>query len=165
MEAITVIIILYLAGVLVLVSEIFLPSYGVLAVVGIGLLGAGAYKTFQFGEIAGIVSLIGVFVFLVSFAALAVKYWPHTWVGRKMAPPNPVVSTEDTGNEDARLKPMLGRVGVALTTLRPVGTCEFDGERLPCVAEYGMIERGTEVTAVRIHGRGFAVSPATERSA
>jgi membrane-bound ClpP family serine protease len=163
METIAIIIILYLAGACVLIAEIFLPSHGILTVVALGLLGAGAYQTFQFGTFAGVASLVGVFVFLVAFAAVAIKYWPHTWIGRKMAPPNPVMTSEDTGNEAAMLEPLLGSVGRALTPLRPVGTCEFDGRRLPCVAEYGMIERGTEVTAVRIHGQGFAVAPATRR--
>lgn len=165
MGTIAIIIILYLAGVLVLVTEIFLPSHGILTLVGVGLLAGGAYQTFQFGEVAGVASLIGVFVFLIAFAATAVKFWPNTWVGRRMAPPNPVMTSEDTGNIDALLEPLLGSEGVALTTLRPVGTCEFDGRRLPCVAEYGMIERGTSVTAVRIHGRGFAVAPKMSQSA
>jgi membrane-bound serine protease (ClpP class) len=165
MEEIGIILLLYVIGAVVLVAEIFIPSHGILTVVGLGLLIAGSYKTFQLSMFAGYASLLGVLAFLVTFAVLAIKYWHRTPIGRRISPPNPTLTDEDTGNIDETLEPLLGTDGRALTPLRPVGTCEFDGQRLPCVAEYGMIERGTRVKAIRIHGRGFAVAPATEDNA
>jgi len=162
MEQGVVILLFYVIGVVVLVAEIFIPSHGVLTVVGLGLLGAGLYKTFQISSLAGYASVLGLLVVLVVFAVTAVKVWPHTPIGRRISPPNPVLSKEDTGNIDESLQPLIGKTGLALTTLRPVGTCEFDGRRLPCVAEYGMIERGVQVRAVRIHGKGLAVAAATD---
>ena len=165
MEQVGIIVLLYVIGVLVLVAEIFIPSHGILSVVGIGLLIAGSYKTFQINTFAGYASLLGSMVFLVTFAVVAIRYWHRTPIGRRISPPNPVLTKEDTGNIDEVLEPLLGKDGRALTPLRPVGTCEFDGRRLSCVAEYGMIERGAKVKAVRIHGRGFAVAPVTDDKA
>lgn len=162
MEQIGVILLLYLIGAVVLVAEIFIPSHGILTVVGLGLLIAGSYKTFQLSDFAGYASVVCVLAFVATFAVLAVKFWHRTPIGRRISPPNPVLTKEDTGNIDELLEPLLGTTGKALTPLRPVGTCEFDGRRLPCIAEYGLIDRGAEVTALRIHGRGFAVAPVAD---
>ncbi len=46
----------------------------------------------------------------------------------------------------------LGRTGRALTPLRPVGMCEFENQRVECVAENGYVEKGASVEMVRVEG-------------
>ena len=52
---------------------------------------------------------------------------------------------------------MLGETGVVITPLRPVGMCEFDGERLECVAETGFVENDVTVTVIRVEGTQLTV--------
>jgi membrane-bound serine protease (ClpP class) len=156
------IIILYLIGTAVLVAEIFIPSHGLLGLVGVTIYAAAIYMTFRANETAGYIALLATLIFLPTMALLAVKYWHRTPIGRKISPPNPVLTPADTGDWETRLSPFVGKVGRAASSMRPVGTCVFDGERLECIAEMGVIERNTAVKAIAVKGRNLSVIPLEE---
>jgi membrane-bound ClpP family serine protease len=156
------IIILYLIGTGVLIAEIFIPSHGLLSIVGVSLYAAAIYMTFRANEAAGYIALLATLVFLPTMGLLAVKYWHRSPIGKKISPPNPVLTPADTGNWEAKLTPFVGKVGRAVTSMRPVGTCVFDGQRVECIAEMGMIERGTPVRAIAIKERNLSVVPVDE---
>ena len=161
-EAVGTIVFLYLIGTGILVAEIFIPSHGVLGVAGLGIFGAAIYMTFRQSETAGYIALLISLAFLPTMAVMAIRYWHRTPMGRKISPPNPVLTAADTGDWEAKLSPFVGKIGKSLSPLRPVGTCEFDGQRLECIAEMGMIERDQPVKAVAIRGRNLAVTPVEE---
>lgn len=153
-----ILIILYGAGLLFLIAEIFLPSHAMLTVVGVGFLIAAIVRTFQVaGEGAGLLGILGCLVVLPAFAYAAVKVWPRTPVGKRIAPPNPVLTGEHAGIPVEELSRFIGQAGRALTTLRPVGICDFNGRRVSCVSEFGMIDPQTPVRAVRVLGANVAV--------
>jgi membrane-bound serine protease (ClpP class) len=155
-----VIILFYLVGLVLLVAEIFLPSHGVLTVAGLGFLVAGVYQTFtSYGEDAGLISLLTCLVLLPTMAYLAVKYWRHTPIGRKIAPPNPVLTNADIGVPIDEISPLIGRTGRTVSPLRPVGICEFDGKRISCIAQYGMVDAGVEVIGLSIQSGNLSVKP------
>jgi len=158
MSEIAVIVVLFGAGILVLLAELFLPSHGVLTVVGVGLLTAGIVQTFRIGgEKAGTLAVLGCLVALPVFAVATVKFWPRTWVGRRIAPPNPVATLRDTSVPVEELSRYLGKTGRAVSPLRPVGICEFDGRRVSCIAEFGMLDAGAVVEGLRLVGGQLAV--------
>lgn len=160
MSELMVIVLLFAAGAIVLVAELFIPSHGLLTVVGLGLLVGGVVQTYRIGgEKAGTLVALGCVAVLPVFAVAAVKIWPQTWVGRRIAPPNPVVTTRDTSVPVDELSRYLGQVGTAASTLRPVGICEFDGRRIPCITEFGMVDAGVRVRGVRVAGGQLAVEP------
>lgn len=158
MSDVSILILLYAVGVLMLVAEIFIPSHGILSVAGIGFLMAAVYKTFIYGgREAGIVAVFACLVFVPAFALVAIKYWPHTSIGKKIAPPNPSLTAEDTSIPVEALARLIGQTGRTITPLRPVGICDFSGKRVSCVAEFDMIEAGSEVEGVRVSGANLAV--------
>lgn len=158
MSALGIIAILFAAGMLMLVAEIFIPSHGLLSVAGIGFLVAGIVQTFRFaGRDAGIASIFVCLVIVPTFAYMAIKYWPRTPIGRRIAPPNPTVTERDTSVPVAELAQYIGRTGKSTTPLRPVGVCEINGQRICCVAEFGMIDSGKEIRATRVAGANLAV--------
>jgi membrane-bound serine protease (ClpP class) len=161
-EEVGTIVILYLIGTGLLVAEIFIPSHGVLTVAGLGIFGAAIYMTFRQSETAGYIALLASLILLPCMVFISVKYWHRTPMGKRISPPNPVLTAADLGDWEARLSPFVGKVGRSLSPLRPVGTCEFDGQRLECIAEMGMIERDQLVKAVAVRGRNLAVAPAEE---
>ena len=114
---------------------------------------------------AGHVSVILSLIFLPTMGFLSIKYWHQTPVGKRISPPNPVVTAADTGDWEAKLSPYIGKVGRSLSQLRPVGTCEFDGERLECIAEMGVIDRDQRVKAIAVRGRNLSVAPADDTPA
>lgn len=158
MSEVGIIALLFGAGALVLIAELFIPSHGVLTFVGIALLVAGIVQTFRFGgEKAAAVSVIACLVVLPVFAVVAVKVWPRTWVGRRIAPPNPVLTPRDTSVPAEEISRYVGQTGRTLSPLRPVGICEFNGRRVSCVAEFGMLDAGVAVEGLRVVGGQLAV--------
>lgn len=153
-----ILFLLYGVGVLMLLAEIFIPSHGILTVAGLGFLGAAVVKTFGYGgRDAGIVAVFACAVFLPAFAFVAVKYWRRTPIGRRIAPPNPIVTSADTSVPVEEMTRLIGKTGRTATPLRPVGICEFNGKRISCIAEFGIIEAGAPVEAIRIAGSNLAV--------
>ena len=89
---------------------------------------------------------------------ISVKNWHRTPVGRRVSPPNPSLTAADRMPVD-HMNQYVGRTGRTLTPLRPVGMCEFDGKRIECMADFGMIERGVQVEGIRVVDRTLCVHP------
>ena len=158
MSEVAVLLVLYFVGVMLLVGEIFIPSHGILSLAGLGFLVAAVVKTFDYGgREAGIVAVFACLVFVPAFAFVAIKYWHRTPIGRRISPPNPVLTIKDTGVPLEDLHQLVGQVGRSVSPLRPVGTCEFDGRRVSCVAEFGMVEAGVTVEGTGIKGSNLVV--------
>jgi membrane-bound serine protease (ClpP class) len=158
MSEVVIIVVLFLAGAMVLVAELFVPSHGVLTVLGLALVTAGVVQTFRYGgDKAGALSIVACLIALPAFAVAAIKIWPRTWVGRRIAPPNPVVTLRDTSVPVEEISRYIGCTGKAVSPLRPVGICEFDGRRISCVAEFGMLQAGAVVQGVRAVGGQLVV--------
>lgn len=155
------IILLFVVAVLILIAEIFIPSHGILSVAGVGFLVAAIAETFRYGgRNAGLLAILGTAMFLPVFAYVAIKYWHITPIGRRISPPNPVLTAADIGVPIEQLRALVGRRGRAVTDLRPVGTCEFEGRRLSCVADFGLIEAGTLVLATGVQSGNLSVTVA-----
>jgi len=159
MEELTVAVILQVVGIVLLVFEVFIPSHGALSVGGLACLGAGVWCAFRFSSAAGYVSTLLACIIVPSLIVTAVKMWHRTPLGRKISPPNPRLTDADKSVDVSTLGPLVGTIGRTITPLRPVGTCEFDGRRVECVAEMGLIPGGQCVRAVRIEGRELVVQP------
>ncbi len=158
MSEIGVLTLIYLLGVVMLVAEIFIPSHGILTVAGLGLLVWAVAKTFAFaGREAGVVAVLACLVLLPIFGYLAIKYWHQTPVGKLISPPNPIITSADTSVPVEELSALIGQTGRCISALRPVGICEFNGRRVSCLAEFGMIDAETTVVGTRIAGGNLAV--------
>jgi membrane-bound ClpP family serine protease len=150
--------VLYGVGLLLLLADFFLPSHGILTLTSLAMLGVALYGTFQLNQGAGLVSLVLLIVCIPTMLALAVRYWPHTWLGKKIAPANPVLTEADRlPVED--LESLIGRTGRSLSPLRPVGMCSFGDRRVECAAETSLIGAGVEVEGVRLSDRTLVVRP------
>lgn len=160
MSEVGVIILLYAVGLAMLVAEIFIPSHGVLTVAGLGLVVWAVVKTFlEAGQAAGVIAVLACLVLLPTLAYVSIKMWPHTPIGRKIAPPNPGAYTADSDAPADDLRRLVGGHGKTLSPLRPVGLCDFNGRRVSCIAEMGMLESGVEVVATRVVGGNLGVRP------
>lgn len=158
-----IITLLFVAGLIVLVADIFLPSHFILTVVGLGLLAAGSYRVFvQYGEAAGLVSIVACVIVWPALAYVGVKNFHLTPFGRRLIVPNATATAEDVGVDVAALASLIGTRGVAETRLRPVGICEFGAQRVACIAETGQIEPRTPVMGIAIRGAQLVVAVSNE---
>jgi membrane-bound serine protease (ClpP class) len=156
---VTWLLILLVAAAIVFVAEVFIPSHGVLSVVGILLLLAAVGVGFAIHRWAG-VGLAAAMVLAAPFAASAgVSLWIKSPVGRRM-----MLTT--TSGVASKPDVLIGETAVAVTDLRPMGECETRGSRLECTAEMGQIvPAGTVVKILSIQAGVATVRPTTTRDA
>jgi membrane-bound ClpP family serine protease len=139
-------ILLYLIGAVILVAEVFIPSHGLLGLMG-GMSIVGAIVVaFMVSYGVGLAALL-ITVAAMPFAwAAAMKIWPKTPIGRRVLLPA-------VESELAPPTVQIGQSGVTVSELRPMGMCEFEGQRVEVMAEYGMIPAGTKVRVVNVDNR------------
>ncbi len=120
MDPIVLIVILVVAATLLLFGDLFIPSGGVMSVIGAGLLLTAVVVCFTINRWLGLVVLFAVVLSSPFVAAGMIKAWQMTPIGKRMTlasgpAPSPV--------------PMnvvrVGAVGRTLTALRPMGEAEF----------------------------------------
>ncbi len=152
------IVLLYTAAAVILVAELFIPSHGVFGLVGLAILTYALYATFAISSTAGFIATAAMVVILPVSFVIAIKTWHSTPIGKRISPPNPELKEEDR-LPLATLRDVVGQRGRAVTLLRPVGTCDFQGRRLECKAEQNVIQKGAEVEAIGLVDRTIVVRP------
>jgi membrane-bound serine protease (ClpP class) len=155
-EGIGFIILLFVVGIALLVLEVFIPSHGLLTVASVMVLVWGVARTYAVSSTAGGVVGIACLIIVPLLMYGGIRIWPHTAIGRRIAPPNRVLDDTSMMHKQ-ELSPLVGMEGRSLSPLRPVGTCEFDGRRVVCRSEMGMIETGRSVRAVAVEGPDLIV--------
>ena len=155
---------LYAVGIILIISELFLPAHGLIGLLGLGIVSYGIYLTHGHSETTAMVAFIVVIVVLPISLLVSVKNWHRTPVGRRVSPPNPTLTAADRMPVD-HMSRYIGRTGRTISPLRPVGVCEFDGKRIECTADFGMIERGVRVEGIRVVDRTLCVQAIEDRNA
>mgnify|MGYP001571343946 CR=1 FL=1 len=146
--SIEIIITIYFAALAILVLEVFVPSGGVLAVLGgLGLL-VSIYYGFQISPFLGIGQI------LASIIAVPLMFF----YGLKKLTLNKKMDTEEGFHSDkSGMDYLLNKQGVALTALRPSGTIIIEGKRFDVVTEGEMIDKDTPVKIAKIEGARIIV--------
>ncbi|WP_018131844.1 NfeD family protein [Effusibacillus pohliae] len=143
-------LLLFLLGAVLLVIEMFVPSFGLLGVSGIAAVGVGV-------GIAVYDAKYGIQSFLVALLAAAVAAWIAVrYFGRRGVWNRLIL--QDRFTKEAGYVPvksynyLLYQEGAALTPLRPAGTAVINGQRFDVVTEGGFINAGEPVTVVHVEG-------------
>ena len=143
-------ILLFVGGVILLLAEVFLPTHGLLGVLGaIGLLG-GVGVCFSINEFLGLGAAVALVVLMPFATALWVKVWPHTPAGKRLI----LGPVEPSAAGGITAPPVhVGQFGVVVSELRPGGVCEFGpaSERVEARSERGaVIPAGHRVEVVAL---------------
>lgn len=158
-------ILLFVIGLGLILLEVFvIPGFGVAGISGIILVVASLFLS-MVGEdpfldthavsMAIIQLSVALLLSLVLIFLLA-KYLPKSNIFKKF-----VLSEEErsiagyTSRKDA--KEFLGAKGISLTTLRPAGTAEINGQRVDVVTDSEYIERGMNIEVVEVDGMRIVV--------
>ena len=146
MNDIGFILLLLVIGAALLIAELFLPTHGVLGVAGLLAVLVGIGCTFRLNQWAGVGLALACAASTPLLWSLAVRYWPQTPLGRKIML-GPVVNVPQPPPVH------IGQTGVTISGLRPMGVCEFDGQRVEAVTEIGAIEPQTSVIVTALTDR------------
>lgn len=150
-----VIILLIFLGIVVL--EVFLPTGGLLGVLATIAFASSVVIAFINGGLfVGTLFLVFAAVVLGVVLWLTVRIWPHTPIG-KLIIVQPRSSDEVVPPEYERLKQLIGRHGVATSTMLPSGSVRIDGRSLDAISDGRPIESGQRIKVVAVKGRAVVV--------
>jgi len=146
------ILLLFVAGVVLLVGELFLPAQGILGLLGCAAIVCGVGRAFMINQWLGLGLTAGVVAAIPFVWTTAMSVWPRTPIGRRimLAPVQSPVQTPPV---------KIGQRGIAVSALRPSGLCEFAGERYEARCETDTIDSGKLVRVVNIDQGRLIVAP------
>ena len=153
-------ILIFLAGAaLLLVETHFLPGHGLPALAGLILIFIGMFLALGGTQAGGLVPATSALLTTLALVVAFFLYLPRSGVWKRLG--QPMRQTASAGYvSGGDFTAYLGQVGVAVTLLRPSGTAEFDGVRLPVVTEGEFAAQGTAVQVVAVQGSRVVVRSA-----
>ena len=156
-------IFLYFACAALIIAEVFVPSGGLISVCAFACLIGGLMIFFHHSTTAGWVGLIIAIMMIPAVLIIAYKMFPKTGFGKSVTLTPPERQAGDAIPDTDELRGLLGAVGVVLTPLRPVGICDFSGQRVECVAESGYVDKGQKVKVIHVEGTQLTVRVIEDR--
>jgi membrane-bound serine protease (ClpP class) len=147
-------VLLQLAGVIIIIAEIFLPSGGLLSLIAAGLLGYSLFIVFH-----DISTMAGTYFVLADLFMIPVL----VVVGLKILARSPATLREtlssDSGvvSQSPELESFMGREGKSVTDLHPGGTAIIDNKRLDVVSRGEYIEKDRNLIVVEVTGNQIIV--------
>lgn len=148
---------LYFACAALIVAEVFVPSGGLISILALVCLIGGVVIFFRHSATAGWVGVVIALIMIPTVLVIAYKIFPETRFGKSVTLTPPKREQGDAVPDTAELKELLGAVGVVLTPLRPVGICDFSGQRVECVAESGYVDKGNKVKVIDVESTQLTV--------
>lgn len=152
------------AALLLALVEIFVISGGLLSVGAALAALAGLVCLFRYDEVWGLTGSLGTLVLLPVLFWFAVKVWPSTPIGRRVigAPDEDELARRQEAEASARraLESLVGKQGVVVVELRPLGVVEIDGVRYDASSDTTFVRPGEAVRVVKAEPNQLRVRPA-----
>lgn len=165
-------IMLFVLGMLLLAVELFvIPGFGITGIAGIGLIVSSlllASQSFviprteaESRELVGNIVTVSGSLFVSVFAIVGLaQFFPKLPIFNRMmlSPPDPTAVAdplETVADPDLWSMPdLLGKIGVAVTPLRPAGRMEHGGQFYDVIAQGEFVDPGTPVEVLEVrHNR------------
>lgn len=155
------IVICVVAGLALLIVEVFMPGFGVPGISGIILLLVSAVLLWIN---SGPLAALGLVVLIVALVAILLSVTLKSASNGRLSK-SPIILSESERPEDGYvastdMSVFIGREGEAKTVLRPSGIADFDGVRLNVVSDGIYIKQGARVRIDRVEGSRILVSEA-----
>ncbi len=152
------IVICVIAGLGLLVVEVFLPGFGLPGISGIVLLAVSAVLVWLK---AGALAALGLVVVIVALVAIMLSITLKSASSGRLSK-SPIILRDAERAEDgyvasSDMSVFVGREGEARTVLRPSGIADFDGVRLNVVSDGVFIRQGARVSIERVEGSRIVV--------
>lgn len=144
---------LTLAGLVLVVLEVFLPGWvaGTAALLCMVAAAVAAFPAFGFqgGMIACILLMAGCLAFVWAWF----RVLPRTRIGKSL-----ILTTEmDPQRDVAAFSELMGQRGVAVTRLAPGGIARFGSRRVDVLSDGQWVQPGEPVLVVKVVGRAVTV--------
>ncbi len=155
------VVILYVAGLVLIFSEFFVPG-GILGVIGgVALIASMSLGVYHFPDQA-VQILLSQLVFAVVLIVAGIMVLPRTRFAGYMILDNPMTKDGEEWVSDKSDESLLDKEGEVYTMLRPAGIVMVGEQRLPAVSEGDYIEPGARVRVIEVHGNRVVVERVDE---
>lgn len=142
----TLIILFFALGILLLAVEVIVPG-AILGSIGGLLMFGGCVKAFmEYGTGGGIIA-VGVAIALAGLAFyLEFRVLPRTRIGRRAFLTSEITGVSAAFGEEARA--LIGKPAEALTMLSPTGYIRVDGQRYEAYCQSGQVPAGAVLEVI-----------------
>ncbi len=161
-DLLTLAVLCLLLGCALIVLEVFIPSGGILSFFSVVAIIASLAIAFRRDTTTGLAFLVMTVIAVPSVVALAFKYWPLTPMGKAFLGELP--SEADAQLDDPR-RELVGRVGIAKSTMLPSGSVLIDDQLIDAISQGTAIEVGQAIVVVEVKGNRVVVRKADEEEA
>jgi membrane-bound ClpP family serine protease len=153
----TLIILLFALGILLLAVEVIVPG-AVLGSLGGLMMFGGCVKAFlEYGTPGGILAVIAAIVLIGFTLFLEFRVLPRTRIGRRAFLTSEVTGVSAALDQDARQ--LIGKSAEALTMLSPSGYIRVDGHRYEAFCQSGQVPAGASLEVIGADNFRLIVSP------
>ncbi|MFL6978432.1 nodulation protein NfeD [Bacillus inaquosorum] len=148
-------VLLFIAGVILILLEIFLPG-GIIGLLGLGAIIASLFLA------AGSFTVMAVSLLIASAVSITAFILLTRVLGKRMKFFKKLILNDSTNTESGYVSnqtrtDLMGKVGVTFTPLRPAGTVIIDDERLDVVSEGSFTEKDKKVKVIKVEGSRIVV--------
>ncbi len=154
MNTLALSILLQLAGVVVVIAEIIIPSGGILSIFALGLFGYSLFMVFK-----GVSVTMGALFLTLDLILIPVM----VIVGLKLLARSPVTlrtrlsRSKGVTSQSPEMADLLNRQGKTLSPLRPGGVALIDGQRRDVVSRGEFIARDSAIEVIAVTGNQIIV--------
>lgn len=148
-------IVAFIVGLVLLLSELFIPSYGILGITGGISLISGIVMATPDGRFTFYALLFATFLAVVIIVFVVQKF-KHRAVWNKMILKE-TLSTDEGFVAQSSKQYLIGQLGMTVTPLRPAGTAKFGHERIDVVTDGQFIMPNTPVLVIKVEGTRVVV--------
>ncbi len=151
-----VVLLLCILGLGLIVVEVMLVSFGVVATLAGTALLAAVFVAFQHSIAFGVTMVLVEAIASPIVLVMSFKLLPKTRFGKALILEGPSQSV--TASTEESLRGLVGKVGVTLSPLRPAGFARVDGRRIDVVTRGEMVDADCNVTVLEVHGNRVVVA-------
>ena len=144
------------------VLELFVPSSGILGLLAAAMTLASVIIVFAYeGFFPGAVFLTVSCVLTSIAVAGMIKWWPYTYVGRRVLNMPPGTEDQIAAIPDYQsMNALVGQHGIADSKMVPSGVIRLNGSSYDAISQGGVIEEGDPVMVVSVDGTRIMVRKA-----
>lgn len=151
-------VICLLAGMALVVVEVFMPGFGVPGVSGLALLAVSVWLFWvNVGPLAALGLVISIVAVVALVLSLALRSTARGALSKSSLVLNDTLDRKTGFLSNADMSVFLGKEGITQTVLRPAGIADFDGVRLNVVSEGGYIQPNVKVIIEQVEGSRIVV--------
>jgi membrane-bound serine protease (ClpP class) len=159
--SIWVMVLLVVVGLAIILLEPFVPSGGVLGLLGGGSMIAGIAMAYYYqGGVLGTIFLVACVILVPTILILGFRAFPGSFMGKRLIMDQQLKAEQGYQSADPELAALQGQVGEAITMLRPSGTARFGTKRVSVVTDGDLIEKGEKIRVLKVEGSRIVVERA-----